>query len=109
MGGEKDRQKSPLQHHPDQQRKPALRVSRSPTPAKEERSRSPLRRVRDVRFMDEQGKPLAQEIKPGDSAPGTGRFKELRSMFPRKDGESRSKWKSRMMTQGMAQGSGQRK
>jgi|Cyp1metagenome_2_1107374.scaffolds.fasta_scaffold59417_2 hypothetical protein len=70
-------------------------------------SRSPRRDVRDgsltrpdvrdrrVSFEDERGRPLAHQI----PAASTGRFKALRNSVPRRDGESRSHWKSRMMTQ----------
>ena len=59
--------------------------------------------MRDVKFADEAGQPLAREV-PGDTAAsGSGHFRDLRERFPRKPGESRSHWKSRMMTQGMGQ------
>lgn len=66
-----------------------------------DRSRSPKRRdVRDVKFDDERGNPLARDIPVESKEGGSGRFKELRDQFPRREGESRSHWKSRMMTQG---------
>lgn len=96
---------SPPYLHPRTADKGALRVHRSPTPMRlKSASRSPRRDVRDgsgkpdvrdrhVKFEDEMGKPLEYQMEPS-----TGRFKALRQELPRKDGESRSMWKSRMMT-----------
>ena len=43
-----------------------------------------------MKFDDERGQPLEQTIPAS-----TGRFKEFREQMPRRDGESRAKWKSR--------------
>ena len=67
------------------------------------RSKSPRRDVRDVKFADEKGQPLAREVPGGGGANSSGHFKDLRTRFPRKDGESRSHWKSRMVTQAKSQ------
>ena len=41
---------------------------------------------------------MVHEIEGDRKAASTGRFKDLRAQVPRREGESRSKWKSRMMT-----------
>ena len=65
-----------------------------------DRGRTPKKR--DVRDEDERGKPLARDIPVMPGEGGRGRFKELRDQYPWKEGESRSHWKSRMMTQGFS-------
>lgn len=90
------REDSPPQlHQSNHPRKSALMIRRSPTPRREKSaSRSPRPDVRDrrVSYADQDGKPLAREIHPSTNLT----FQDMKSQMPRKEGESRSKWKSRV-------------
>lgn len=77
-----------VKEEPEKERKPALRSPRRGSP---KRSRSPL--ARRVQF-DPKDKTI-----PADGAEENShlmRMKEARDAVPRRDGESRSQWKSRV-------------
>lgn len=90
------REASPPQlHQSNHPRKPALMIRRSPTPKRERSgSRSPRPDVRDrrVSYADQEGNPLAKVIPPSTNLT----FQDMKAQVPRKEGESRSQWKSRV-------------
>ena len=91
------REGSPPQHQPlkSSSSRGEKLVRRSPTPRRPKSpSRSPKKadvRDRRVKFEDERGGELARAI------PET--YKEIKERLPQREGESRSKWKSRLQTQ----------